>query len=124
MKRLLNTKWTMQKKLIVYMIILALIIIFALFAGIMVIGRFDSAEKNIQNSLDFQMEAFEKDMSDYFNSLTFPATSAISLSRTARSAEQTSRTSPIILKKSNRCSPCCLVSSAKSCNTTTVPAFL
>ena len=57
MKRLLNTKWTMKKKLIVYMIILALIIIFALFAGIMVIGRFDSAEKNIQNSLDFQMEA-------------------------------------------------------------------
>ena len=70
MKRLLNTKWTMQKKLIVYMIILALIIIFALFAGIMVIGRFDSAEKNIQNSLDFQMEA--------------PAISAISLSRTAK----------------------------------------
>ena len=61
MKRLLNTKWTMQKKLIVYMIILALIIIFALFAGIMVIGRFDSAEKNIQNSLDFQMEAFENE---------------------------------------------------------------
>lgn len=77
MKRLLNTKWTMQKKLIVYMIILALIIIFALFAGIMVIGRFDSAEKNIQNSLDFQMEAFEKDMSDYFNSL---AASSIDLS--------------------------------------------
>lgn len=77
MKRLLNTKWTMQKKLIVYMIILALIIIFALFAGIMVIGRFDSTEKNIQNSLDFQMEAFEKDMSDYFNSL---AASSIDLS--------------------------------------------
>ncbi len=77
MKRLLNTKWTMQKKLIVYMLILALIIIFALFAGIMVIGRFDSAEKNIQNSLDFQMEAFEKDMSDYFNSL---AASSIDLS--------------------------------------------
>lgn len=77
MKRLLNTKWTMQKKLIVYMIILALIIIFALFAGIMVIGRLDSAEKNIQNSLDFQMEAFEKDMSDYFNSL---AASSIDLS--------------------------------------------
>ena len=77
MKRLLNTKWTMQKKLIVYMIILALIIIFALFACIMVIGRFDSAEKNIQNSLDFQMEAFEKDMSDYFNSL---AASSIDLS--------------------------------------------
>lgn len=77
MKRLLNTKWTMQKKLIVYMIILALIIIFVLFAGIMVIGRFDSAEKNIQNSLDFQMEAFEKDMSDYFNSL---AASSIDLS--------------------------------------------
>ena len=77
MKRLLNMEWTMQKKLIFYMIILALIIIFALFTGIMVIGRFDSAEKNIQNSLDFQMEAFEKDMSDYFNSL---AASSIDLS--------------------------------------------
>ena len=107
MKRLLNTKWTMQKKLIVYMIILALIIIFALFAGIMVIGRFDSAEKNIQNSLDFQMEAFEKDMSDYFNSLA------------ANSIDLSSHISDFIESDSE-------ISGAnfKSCNTTTVPAFL
>ena len=77
MKHMLNIKWTLQKKLIVYMILLALIIMFALFACIMVIGRFDSADKNIQSSLDFQMEAFEKDMSDYFNSL---AASSIDLS--------------------------------------------
>ena len=64
MKRLLNTKWTMRKKLILYMLILVLIIVFALFVGIMLIGRFDSAEKNLQSSLAFQMEAFEKDVSD------------------------------------------------------------
>ena len=56
----------MQKKLIVYMIILALIIIFALFAGIMVIGRFDSAEKEHTELLLISKWAFEKDMSDYF----------------------------------------------------------
>ena len=70
MKRLLNMKWTMRKKLIFYMLILVLIIIFALFTGIMVIGRFDSAEKNLRSSLAFQMEAFEKDVADYFDSLT------------------------------------------------------
>ena len=70
MKRLLNTKWSMQKKLILYMLILVLIIAFALFVGMLLIGRFDSAEKSLQNSLDFQMEAFEKDVADYFDSLT------------------------------------------------------
>ena len=70
MKRLLNTKWTMRKQLILYMLILVLIIVFALFVGILLIGRFDSAEKNLQSSLAFQMEAFEKDVSDYFDSLT------------------------------------------------------
>ena len=70
MKRLLNTKWSMQKKLILYMLILVLIIAFALFVGMLLIGRFDSAEKNLRSSLAFQMEAFEKDVADYFDSLT------------------------------------------------------
>ncbi len=78
MTRFLNTKWGMRKKLLCYMLLLAMLLLFALFSGILMIGRFDSAEKDIKQSLEIQMEVFEKDMASYFESL---AANSIDLSR-------------------------------------------
>lgn len=75
--RLRNTKWTMRTKLLYYMLLLALILLFALFSGILMLGRFDSASKDMGETLDFQMSVFEKDMTNYFETL---AASSIDLS--------------------------------------------
>ncbi len=73
-----NPRLTMQQKLLSYMLLLAVLLLFALFSGILMLGRFESAEKNITQSLDLQMEVFEKDMSAYFEAL---AANSIDLSR-------------------------------------------
>ncbi len=75
---LVSRKLNMRKKLVFYMLSLTFIILFALFSGIIMLGRFESADKEIRQSLDIQMEVFEKDMSSYFESL---AASSIDLSQ-------------------------------------------
>ncbi len=78
LKRLRNAKWDMRKKLLLYMLFLTVLILFTLMAGIMMLGRFESVDKDLGKSLDFQLEVFEKDMAQYFESL---AASSIDLAR-------------------------------------------
>ena len=62
-------KWSMRRKLFGYMILLAAILLLALMAGLFLFGRFDSTERRTFESLDIQMEVFEKDVSTHFDRL-------------------------------------------------------
>ena len=62
-------EWTMKRKLFGYMLLLAALLLLALMAGLFLFGRFDSAKKNTYESLDIQMEVFEKDISTHFDNL-------------------------------------------------------
>lgn len=59
----------MRKKLVCYMLALALLLFFALFCGILVLGRFESPKKETSKSLDLQMEVFKKDTETFFETL-------------------------------------------------------
>ena len=63
------SKWTMKRKLFGYMLFLAALLLFALFSGLFLFERFNSTEKNTYESLDIQMEVFEKDISTHFDYL-------------------------------------------------------
>ncbi len=73
-----SNQWGMRKKLILYMLLLALLLLFALFSGIVILGRFESPRADTRQSLNIHMEAFEKDISTHFESL---AAGTIELSR-------------------------------------------
>lgn len=62
-------KWSMRRKLFGYMFLLAAILLLALMAGLFLFGRFDSMERRTFESLDIQMEVFEKDVSTHFDRL-------------------------------------------------------
>ena len=62
-------KWSMRRKLFGYMFLLAAILLLALIAGLFLFGRFDSTERRTFESLDIQMEVFEKDVSAHFDRL-------------------------------------------------------
>jgi len=63
------SEWSMKKKLFGYMLLLAVLLLLALMTGLFLFGRFDSAEKNAYESLDVQMECFEKDVFTHFQRL-------------------------------------------------------
>lgn len=63
------SEWTLRKKLFGYMLVLAAILLFALMTGLLLFGRFDSTEKSTFESLDIQMEIFEKDITTHFDYL-------------------------------------------------------
>lgn len=62
-------KWSMRRKLFGYMFLLVALLLLALMTGLFLFGRFDSAEKRTFESLDIQMEVFEKDVSAHFDRL-------------------------------------------------------
>ena len=62
-------KWSMRRKLFGYMFLLVALLLLALVTGLFLFGRFDSAEKRTFESLDIQMEVFEKDVSAHFDRL-------------------------------------------------------
>ena len=62
-------KWSMRRKLFGYMFLLVVLLLLALMTGLFLFGRFDSAEKRTFESLDIQMEVFEKDVSAHFDRL-------------------------------------------------------
>lgn len=62
-------KWSMRRKLFGYMFLLVATLLLALMTGLFLFGRFDSAEKRTFESLDIQMEVFEKDVSTHFDRL-------------------------------------------------------
>ena len=62
-------KWSMRRKLFGYMFLLVALLLLALVTGLFLFGRFDSAERRTFESLDIQMEVFEKDVSAHFDRL-------------------------------------------------------
>ncbi len=71
------SEWSLKRKLFVYMLLLAALLLLILFIGLWAIGRTSSTRDTIYDSLEVQMEVFEKDVSTHFDHL---AASAIALS--------------------------------------------
>lgn len=71
-------EWNLKRKLFGYMIILVGILLMAFTTGLVLFGKFDSAEKRIYESLDIQLDVFEKEISSHFDHL---AAASIQLSK-------------------------------------------
>jgi len=71
----------MRWKLFGYMFLLAAILLLALIAGLLMLGQFDSTEEWAYESLDIQMEWFQRDISSNFDRL---AAAGIDLSQHTR----------------------------------------
>ena len=71
------SEWSLKRKLFVYMLLLAALLLLILFIGLTTIGRMSSTADTVYDSLELQMEVFEKDILTHFDHL---AASAINLS--------------------------------------------
>ncbi|MBQ3258515.1 MAG: hypothetical protein IJA67_14075 [Oscillospiraceae bacterium] len=71
------SEWSLKRKLFVYMLLLAVLLLLILFIGLMTIGRMSSTADTVYDSLELQMEVFEKDILGHFDHL---AASAVALS--------------------------------------------
>ena len=69
--------WSLKRKLFVYMLLLALILLAILAAGLIIFGRTKSTADHYTESLEVQMEVFEKDITVHFDHL---AASAVTMS--------------------------------------------
>ena len=61
------SKGTMRRKLMGYMLLLALLLMLALLTGLFMFGRYTSAEKDAYEALDVQMEVFRRDVETHFD---------------------------------------------------------
>lgn len=68
---------TLRKKLFGYMFVLAALLLLTLLMGMILFGQYETTSKKVFDSLDVQMEIFEKDILSHFDSL---AAAGISLS--------------------------------------------
>ena len=71
------SEWSLKRKLFVYMLLLAALLLLILFIGLAAIGRTSSTSDTVYDSLELQMEVFEKDILTHFDHL---AASAVTLS--------------------------------------------
>ena len=71
------SEWSLKRKLFVYMLLLAALLLMILFIGLSTIGRTSSTADTVYDSLELQMEVFEKDILTHFDHL---AASAVTLS--------------------------------------------
>lgn len=71
------SEWSLKRKLFVYMLLLAALLLLILFIGLAAIGRTNSTSDTVYDSLELQMEVFEKDILTHFDHL---AASAVTLS--------------------------------------------
>ena len=71
------SEWSLKRKLFVYMLLLAALLLLILFIGLSTIGRMSSTADTVYDSLELQMEVFEKDILTHFDHL---AASAVALS--------------------------------------------
>ena len=62
-------EWNMKRKLFGYMLLLAALLLITLMSGLFLFGRFENIEKKTYESLDIQMEVFEKDIAAHFDYL-------------------------------------------------------
>ncbi len=65
----LKDKQTMQRKLFLYMFALAAALIFTLVISLFLFGRFESTDNKISDTLTFQQEVFEREMTSYYNEI-------------------------------------------------------
>lgn len=72
-----HPEWPLRRKLFGYMLLLAVLLLLALLTGLFTLGQFNSTEQSTFESLDIQMEIFEKDISSHSDGL---AAAAIQLS--------------------------------------------
>ncbi len=71
------SEWSLKRRLFVYMLLLAALLLLILFIGLSTIGRTNSTADTLYDSLELQMEVFEKDIMAHFDHL---AASAVTLS--------------------------------------------
>lgn len=64
-----NLKWTLRRKLFGYMLLLTALLLLLLVVGLFLFGRFNSTEKTVRESLELQMDIFEKDVFAHFDDL-------------------------------------------------------
>lgn len=64
-----GSRWPLRRKLFGYMLALAALLILALFMGLALFGQYESTEQRTFSTLDMQMEVFEKDITQHFDSL-------------------------------------------------------
>ena len=71
------SEWSLKRKLFVNMLLLAALLLLILFIGLTAIGRTSNTSDTVYDSLELQMEVFEKDILTHFDHL---AASAVTLS--------------------------------------------
>ena len=65
----LREKQTLRRKLFIYMFTLAAALLCTLVAFLFLFGRFESTENKISDTLLFQQEVFEREMTSYYNEI-------------------------------------------------------
>ena len=65
-----NARRSMRHKLIGYMIVLAVLLVAALYAGLTLFGRLSSPKAEIKKALDLQMEVFQNDMESLWHNVS------------------------------------------------------
>ena len=65
-----NARRSMRHKLIGYMIVLAVLLVAALYAGLTLFGRLSSPKAEIKKTLDLQMEVFQNDMESLWHNVS------------------------------------------------------
>ena len=69
-KTLKNRKKPMRRKLFLYMLALAVILLTLLACGLFFFGHFTTAKQTAENTLSFQMRTFDRQISKFFEDMT------------------------------------------------------
>ena len=64
-----GTGWPLKRRLFSYMLLLACLLLLVLVTGMFLLGQFNSTEQSTFDALDMQMEVFEKDILNHFDSI-------------------------------------------------------
>ena len=70
--------WSLKRKLFSYMLLLVCLLLLVLVTGMFLLGQFNSTEQDTFDALDMQMEVFEKDIINHFDSI---AAAGVNLSK-------------------------------------------
>ena len=70
--------WSLKRKLFGYMLLLVCLLLLVLVTGMFLLGQFSSTEQDTFDALDMQMEVFEKDIINHFDSI---AAAGVNLSK-------------------------------------------
>ena len=64
-----GTGWPLKRRLFSYMLLLVCLLLLVLITGMFLLGQFNSTEQSTFDALDMQMEVFEKDILNHFDSI-------------------------------------------------------